>query len=139
MKKIIILLTAILLGVSSSFAQGPTVKVKWNTTNCSCSPLPDHFKISISIYDDANGTWVIQNSLFYTTDATPTYMVCDVPEVTTYCHDSHDYTPDFTVSATVWLILTDDSSCCTGSDTKDADCKTFDNNGQLTMDEISLQ
>lgn len=133
MKKIILLLSAILFGVSASFAQGPTVKVSWNDDNCSCTGVPDHFKVTMSIYDDANSTWVIQNRTFNTSDATAIDIVFDVPEVTTYCHDTHDYTPDFTVSATVWLILVGGEECCTGSKNVTADCKSFANNGQVKI------
>ena len=134
MKKLFILLAAILFGISASFAQGPTVKVYWNDNDCECGSVPDKFKISISIYDDANSTWVIQNSLFWTPDATPTYMVCDVPEVEDYCDKTHEYTPDFTVTTTVWLIMTDESSCCDATNNKDADCRDFYNNGQFDTD-----
>ena len=94
-----------MVGISASFAQGPTVKVSWDDSNCSCVTLPVYFKVTISIYDDANSTWVIQNKTFNTPDGTYSDIVFDVPEVIDYCKATHDFTPSFTVSATVWLIL----------------------------------
>jgi len=92
----------------------------------------------MSIYDDANSEYVIQNKTINTTDATANNIVFDVPEVTTYCHDTHDFTPSFTVSATVWLILSDGSECCTGSKSVQADCKDFANNGQVQIIDVQL-
>ncbi len=138
MKIFLILLAAILVGISASFAQGPTVKVSWDDSNCSCVTLPVYFKVTISIYDDANSTWVIQNKTFNTPDGTYSDIVFDVPEVIDYCKATHDFTPSFTVSATVWLILTDGSECCTGSDSVAADCKSFANNAQVPVGPIIL-
>ena len=89
--------------------------------------------MTLSIYDDANSAWVIQNRTFNTQDITYSDIVFDVPEVIDYCKATHDFTPSFTVSATVWLILTDGSECCTGSKSVTADCKDFANNGQVKI------
>ena len=85
MKFFLILLAAILVGISASFAQGPTVKVSWDNSNCSCASIAGYFKVTLSIYDDANSAWVIQNRTFNTQDITYSALVFDVPEVIDYC------------------------------------------------------
>ena len=122
MKKILILLAAILLGVSASFAQVDIVNVSrnWDPEECPCgSVLTDYFKVTVSIYDDANGEWVVQNKTVTTSNTTYTDMDVDVSEVDTYCNKDHDYTPVFTVYAWVWLMDTSTNpptECCSGSD-----------------------
>jgi len=120
MKKLILLLAAILIGVSASFAQVYKVKVSWNDADCECNGTVSgsFFKIKLSIYDDANSTWVIQNKQANTSDATAGDIDIDVPEVSDYCDQSHENTPSFTTSATVWLMCdttNPPTAVCSGS------------------------
>jgi len=120
MKKILILLAAILFGVSASFAQVYKVKVSWNDDNCGCTGTVSgsYFKVQLSVYDDANSTWVIQNKQVNTSDAAADHIVIDVPEVSDYCDHSHSNTPSFTTSAAVWLMCdttNPPSAVCSGS------------------------
>ena len=133
MKKLLILLTTMLFGITASFAQVDIVNVSWDPDNCwggTCGDdALDEFKISVSIYDDANSEWVVQNKTV-TEIIGETDVDVDVSEVDTYSNKSHDYTPSFTVYATVWLMdssTNPPSSCCTASDNVSSDCHEFYN------------
>jgi len=144
MKKLLILFATIMFAVSASFAQNPpTVLVTWDTASCDCqtSAATDYFKVTISVYDNANSEWVITNKTRETVDTTDPFLVIDVPEMLTYCQKTHDYTPAFTVSATVWLIETTpdpDVECCTGSDSSTGDCRDFEAGEEFEVPEIAL-
>lgn len=123
MKKLLILLTTMLFGITASFAQVDIVNVSWDASNCfegTCGESAnDYFKITVSIYDDANGEYVVLNKIVTESNMSAEDKDVDVSEVSTYCNKSHDFTPSFTVYATVDLM--DDntnppSSCCTASD-----------------------
>ncbi|HEY9114682.1 MAG TPA: hypothetical protein VIN10_08265 [Bacteroidales bacterium] len=122
MKKIFLLFAAILFGVTASFAQVDIVNVSWNADNCfsgNCgNEATDFFKVSVSIYDNANSEWVVQNKTITLYNLDLTYANVDVPEVDTYCDKDHDYTPSLTVYAWVWLMdssTNPPSACCSGS------------------------
>ena len=130
MKKFIIIIAALLMGVSASFAQDPIVRVSW-TDDCYCVPNSalDYYKVTISIYDNANSTWVISNTTYETDDTQPIYLDITVSEMLDYCHDSHPNTPSFTVSASVWYIqmgVTPPEECCTNSNSESADCRDLE-------------
>ncbi len=131
MKKLILLLAAILVGISAAFAQVYQVKVNWDDENCACEGTVSgsYFKAQISIYDDANTQWVVQNQQATTSDARPTYVILDVPSVETYCKESHLNTPSFTVTATAWLMCDETNpptAVCTDSDDYSPyDCHDF--------------
>jgi hypothetical protein len=111
MKKLLILLAVILFGVSVSFAQVYKVQVNWDYTECDCEgTIQSFFKVSISIHDDANNEDVIKDgdAIYFTEDAEPDNLT--TPELTAvedYCNDEHEYTPSFTIYATVWLECND--------------------------------
>jgi hypothetical protein len=124
MKKIFLFIAAILFGVTASFAQVDIVRVSWiwDATTCDCESAiaGDYFKVTVSIYDDANSTWVVQNRTVTEPIGTPPNYTkdVDVPEVDTYCHDTHDFTPSFTIYAWVWMIDDDTNpptECCSNS------------------------
>jgi len=139
MKKIILILTIIFLGVSTSFATDPPiVNVSWDADNCSCPSAFIKFKVSVSIYDNANGVYAVQNVVRYSSDGTDEYLIVEVEEMLDYCHESHDYTPAFTVTATVWGILVGDIECCTGSGNDTGDCHDFEADDVFTLPQITL-
>ncbi len=120
MKKILILLAAILFGVSASFAQVYIVNVSWNDANCVCTGTVSgsYFKVQVSVYDSANSAWVFHNKLATTSDATAGDIDIDVPEVKEYCVHPPQNTPSFTVYATVWLMCdatNPPTAVCSGS------------------------
>lgn len=118
MRKILMLIIAILFGMASGFAQVYNVNVSWTANGCDClgTTAENYFKVTISIHDDANNEWVVQNKTRNTSDATATEIDIPVGEVQTYCGQIHQYTPSFTVYADVWYMQTSTSSyCCLGS------------------------
>ncbi len=121
MKKFLILIAAILFGISASFAQGVyTVNVSWNQEYCDCEGTVNgsYFKVEVKVYDDANGEWAEASEIGYTSDARPDNLDVPVPDVGDYCDESHPETPSFTVYATVWLMCdatNPPTSVCTGS------------------------
>ena len=124
-----------MLAVSTSFAtEPPVVDVEWVIDECSCGSVFVDFKVTLSIYDNANSTWTVQNKIRYTGSGTVTDLEIDVPEMLDYCHDTHDYTPAFTVTATVWGILVGDAECCTGSGSNTGDCHDFEADDIHTLD-----
>jgi len=131
MKKLLILFAAIMFAVSTSFAQDPIVNVDWGTPGCYCLPNSalDYYKITISIYDNANSTWVISNLTRETDDTTPENIYIEVSDMLDYCHDSHPNTPSFTVTATVWYMIgavNPPEECCSGSESETGDCRDFE-------------
>ena len=120
MKKITILIVAIIFGTASGFAQVYTLYVHWDSGNCDClgGTAENNFKVTYSIYDDANDEYVILNKTVYTADATLDYKNIQVPEVETYCGQLHEYPPSLIASADVWLIenyTNPPTVCCSGS------------------------
>lgn len=123
------LIIAILFGMASGFAQVYNVHVTWTTDGCDClgGTAENYFKVTISIHDDANNVWVVQDKTKNTPNATQLYIDIPVSEVETYCGQMHQYTPSFTVYADVWYMQTSSSSyCCLGSD----------NNGPFTCQDF---
>jgi hypothetical protein len=123
MKKLLILLTTMLFGITAGFAQVDIVNVTWDAEDCfegTCGAQAlDYFKITISIYDDANTQWVIQNKTVTETDMNATDIDVYIPEVDNYCNKTFIYTPSFTIYATVTLMDTSTSpatECCSGND-----------------------
>lgn len=133
MKKITMLLVVMLFGMATAFAQVYNVKVNWNVDVCDClgTDEDNYFKVTISIYDDANREWVIVEKTKNTADALPPYTVdISVSEVQSYCGQIHQETPSLTVYASVWLMETSTGlSCCTGSgDDGPRTCQYYYNN-----------
>lgn len=127
MKKLITLFAVILFGVSTSFATNPPiVQVTWDADECSCGSVFADFKVTISIYDNANTQYAVPDKTLYPGSGSANSQDFDVEEMLDYCHDSHPNTPSFTVTATVWGILVGDTECCTGSNTEPGDCHDFE-------------
>lgn len=132
MKKTLMIVAAMIFTVTVSFAADPPmVYVDWETNNCNCSTSStnDYFKVTISIYDNANSTYVYSNYTRTTVNTSTEYIYFEVEDMLDYCHDSHPNTPSFTVTATVWLIETTpdpDVECCTGSGVETGDCRDFE-------------
>ena len=83
MKKLLILIATILFGISATFAQGVNiVNVSWDASECECEGIisGSYFKVQVSIYDNANSQWVIQNKIVNTADAATDNTDVDVPE-----------------------------------------------------------
>ena len=139
MKKIILILTILFLGVSTSFATDPPiVSVTWNADNCSCPSAFIKFKVSVSIYDNANGVYAVQNVVRYSSSGGSTGLIVEVEDMLDYCHDSHDYTPAFTATATVWGILVGDTECCTGSKAETGNCHHFEADDVFYINDVEL-
>ncbi len=118
MKKITLLLVILTFSLTSAYAQVYNVNVSWIDDNCDClgSTAENYFKVTISIYDDANDEWVLPEKTRTTSDAT--YFDIDIPvsEVQTYCGQIHQETPSLTMYADVWLVETStNSNCCYGT------------------------
>ena len=144
MKKLIILFAAILFGAATSFATNPpTVRVEWSIGTCDCVPASanDYYKITISIYDNANSTWVYSNFTRTTADTDTYEILFEVEDMPNYCKDSHPNPPSFTVTATVWYIQTTpdpDVECCTDSQVSTGDCHDFEFDDIFLMNNIEL-
>ena len=118
MKKILILFAVILFGATATFGQVYSVHVSWQDDNCDClgGTAENYFKVTISIHDDANDEWLIQNKTVTTADATILQVDIPVGTVETYCGQIHQETPSLTLYATVWLMETStNSACCSGN------------------------
>jgi hypothetical protein len=135
MKKILILLSVILFGISASFAQVDIVQVNWNwdpaTCDCGYALTGDYFKIVLSIKDDANNEWPISDLIAYKEITLPTQYSkqVDVSAIDVYCNKEHENTPSFTVYVTVMLISEDTNpptECCTGSHVYDNEYSCHD-------------
>jgi len=132
MKKLILIFTVLLISATAVIAQAPpVVYVSWNIDNCTCVPSTsaDYFKVTISIYDDANGNEACSSITVYTADAGPEDIEIPVPCMLDYCKESYPNTPSFTVTATVWfyqIVPDPDAICCTGTISETANCHDFD-------------
>ena len=144
MKKLIILFTVLLFAIGAGYAQNdPTVNISWDDTDCDCttSSVNDYFKVSFSVYDDANSREVITNRIGYSSSPTDEYIIMDAGEVLGYCQQSHDFTPSFTVSATVWFYESTpdpDVVCCSGFESNQADCRDFEAGDEFPLTEVDL-
>ena len=144
MKKLLILFTVILFTIGAGYAQNdPVVIVDWDEENCDCqtSTISDYYKVSFSVYDDANSTAVITNRIGYSSSPSDDDLVMDAGEVLAYCQETHTYTPSFTVSVTVWFYEASpdpDVLCCSGSELSSADCRDFEAGDQFPADEVTL-
>jgi hypothetical protein len=91
MKKLMILSTILLLGISSVFAQGAyDVVVPWDISNSDCQVVDqvnDRFVVFINIYDVANGIIVVDNA-YNIEDNDADESTFDVQtEVQAHCND----------------------------------------------------
>ena len=139
MKKLLILFTVLLFTIGAGYAQNdPVVIVEWDETECDCqtSTISDYYKVSLSVYDDANNNAVITNKIGYSVLPTDDDLVMDAGEVLEYCEKTHTYTPSFTVSATVWFFEASpdpDVECCSGFGSDQADCRDFEAGDQFLL------
>lgn len=144
MKKLIILFTVLLFTIGAGYAQNdPTILIPWNDDYCDCSTSSanDYFKVSFSVYDDANSNAVITNRIGYSSSPSDFELVMDAGEVLGYCQDAHDNRPSFTVSATVWFFEATpdpDVECCSGFESDPADCMDFEAGDQFELTEVDL-
>lgn len=103
MKKLFVLIIALLTGISFSFAQYQ-VKVSWDASdpNCSCGTgIEEVFKINVLIYDVANDEYLPAYNA--TANGNETEKIIDVDDVEYYCSESHENTPSFTIRVSVVL------------------------------------
>lgn len=100
MKKLLILTAALLIGLASSFAQVYKVNVSWTNGTCSGGDITDVFDVYVSIYDDANSKWA-EAGVMVTANSSAINIDVPVPAMEDYCDGTYDYTPSFTVYATV--------------------------------------
>ena len=133
MKKITMLLVVMLFGMATAFAQVYNVNVSWTLGICDClgTDQDNYFRVSISIFDDANEEWVVVDKTKNTANATILNINIPVSEVQTYCGQIHQETPSFTVYAEVWYMETSTGqSCCSGTgDEGPYSCQDFYNGG----------
>lgn len=146
MKKILILLAAILFGISASFAQGVyTVTVSWqdNDNDCECEGTiaGSYFEATIDLYDDANGEDVITD-LSETAAVDKTSVDIPVDDVEDYCNEQHQFTPSFTVTAIVKYMCdatNPPTSVCSGTEDDSAiSCHDFYND-KIPVPTIELE
>jgi hypothetical protein len=137
------LLVVMLFGIATVFAQAYTINVSWDYSNCDCygTTSENYFKVTISVYDDANSEYVIQNYTTTTPDATYQDIDISVSSIQTYCGQIHQYTPSFTIYATVWLMenySNPPTECCTDNDSDSPySCQDF-SSGLVTFPELTL-
>lgn len=125
MKKLMIILALLLCGGGSIYAQDAwEVYVDWNyysPYNCT-SQLSSEYTIIVHlvITDVANSVTVTPPNTYHQIDwDDPTETTFNESEtgVKTYCEDSHDNTPNFTVAATVAIVhISTQSIFCIESD-----------------------
>jgi len=121
MKKLLILLAAILFGVSASFSQGVyIVNVPWDASNCSCDGTisGSYFQVTVSIFDVANQEEAVPPTTVYTTSGAYGDKDIDVSKLDEYCNEYHEFTPSFTVYAWVYYWCNDTNPptvCCSGT------------------------
>ena len=131
MKKLLILFAAIMFAATASFATNPPiVNVTWFIDDeCDCTTtVYDYYKVTISIYDNANSTWIYSNYT-RTANTSAENLYFEVEDMLDYCHDSHPNPPSFTVTATVWYMLgtpDPDEECCTASEVDTGICDEFE-------------
>lgn len=122
MKKTILIIAILTFFISSAICQSSwEVKVTWDDTECDCLGYDEnnYFKVTISIYDEANDELVEPSITVTTADATVDNVIISTTNIEGYCGQIHEYTPDFTIRATVWLMETStnpETVCCTGTE-----------------------
>ena len=133
MKKITMILAALLFGAAGLFSQTYYVTVGWDEDECGCLDQGNsYYQVKVVIYDDANEVLVVTGTYVNVDFGTYTVNV-NVPAVNTYCNDTHEYTPSFEVyaGATVYCdsYTPPEAICTTGSNLEsDQTCAKFANN-----------
>ncbi len=145
MKKIIILIAVLLLGVGSVFAQGAwEVRADWFFDQDSeCDDLLSNqygFLVKLYIYDDANSNEVTDPNTVEAVDWNVNTFTFpgSKTKVQAYCNEYHDYTPSFSVDVTVYIVLLSNITtpiCTTYEYTSSWTCTEF-GNGDVLLEEI---
>ena len=120
MKKTILIISIFTFFISSAISQSAwEVQVNWEEA-CDCLGYDEdnYFKVTISIYDDANNV-LVDSDLTETAGGTESDVDIPTVNVDSYCSQIHTNTPSFTIRATVWFIETStnpETVCCSNSD-----------------------
>ena len=119
MKKTILIIAILTFFISSAICQSSwDVTVEW-TENCDCLGYDEdnYFKVTISIYDDANNV-LVDSDLTETAGGTAEFVNIPTVNVESYCGQIHTNTPSFTIRATVLFMETStnpETVCCSDS------------------------
>ena len=136
MKKLLSLTMICLFCITGVFAQWDDIEVTWNVDNgCDCyGSIDSTFKVVLIIDDVANNVNDIlgtDNTNWEPGSATNSFFAAD--KVKEYCEElNHDYTPNFTLSATVemWCEGSSQIIVCDGKgDIPGISCLNFSNGG----------
>jgi hypothetical protein len=109
MKKMIMLVAAILFGITATFAQAWTLRVSWDATECNnCSD--GYFEVTYTIYDNYNQVAIYTNETVTNIDLTENYIDVPVPLVEDNCYlQSETWRPNYQIFARVKLFCKDGS------------------------------
>lgn len=107
MKKLLLLLTISLVSITGLFAQlpWPDINVSWYIdSECTCNGTIDSvFSVTLKIDDIANGVEDVFNDMNWEPGSTDNSDFSSV-DVQYYCNEiNHEYTPNFTLYATVTM------------------------------------
>ncbi len=122
MKKILLLVAALLFSAASVFSQTYVVSVSWQHNECNCLDQGNsYYAVKVVIYDDANDVTVVTGTEVRV--AFGTYSVdVSVPEVNQHCADQ---TLQFPPSYTVWAGV---AVFCDDTNPPESICNTGNNN-----------
>lgn len=120
MKKLFLIISMIaIFGIPAICQDAYEVRVTW-TEDCDCLGYDqnNYFRVTISIYDDANNV-LVDSDLTETAGGTDVFVDIATVNVESYCGQIHTNTPSFTIRATVLFIETStnpETVCCSETD-----------------------
>ena len=120
MKRTILIISILTFFISSAICQDDyEVRVRW-IESCDCLGYDEdnYFKVTISIYDDANNV-LVDSDLTETAGGTESDVDIPTVNVESYCGQIHTNTPSFTIRATVLFMETStnpETVCCSKSE-----------------------
>jgi hypothetical protein len=129
MKKMIMLVAAILFGITATFAQAWTIKVSWDASECdNCSD--GYFEVAYTIYDNYNQVAIYTNEIVTDIDLSEDDVIISVPLVEDNCFkQSETWRPNYQIFAQVKLFCRDYSIeyevICSGHSSTEKICSNF--------------
>ncbi len=129
MKKMIMLVAAILFGITATFAQAWTINVSWEADECdNCSD--GYFEVIYTIYDNYNQVAIYTNEKVTDIDLTEDEVNIPVPLVEDNCDLlSETWRPNYQILVRVKLFCKDGSFeyevICSGQSSTEKMCSDF--------------